>query len=126
MLEFFDSEACKGTASIYENHITFNKSLVSYFETAYRVRVGIDRENKKVYFFIINKDKALSGEIPETSLLPVSLAKSYSRVCSRAMVEYICNAFDLTINKKDFIRFQATYDDGKKAVIVDLNKGGEV
>ena len=46
MLEFFDVDSKIGYASIYENHITFNKELLKYFSDAYRVRVGIDVEEE--------------------------------------------------------------------------------
>ena len=120
MIEFFDIETYKGSASIYENHITFNKSMLKYFQDGYKARVGIDKENKKVYVFILNKDYALSGEIPETSLLSISTSKTYARICSRAMVEYVCKIFDLIVSKKDYVRFDAIYDEKKKAIIIDM------
>ena len=63
MLEFFDVDSKIGYASIYENHITFNKELLKYFSDAYRVRVGIDVEEEKIFVFVVDKDYALSGEI---------------------------------------------------------------
>lgn len=124
MLDFFDTNILDGTASLYTNHITLNKSMVKYFDDAYKVRVGIDKEKKEVYIFMINKDYALSGEIPESSLLSVSISNTYARICSRAMVEYICSIFGLTIEKKSFIRYNATYNEKKKAIIIDMK--GEV
>lgn len=124
MIEFFDIDTYSGTASIYENHITFNKSMLKYFQDAYKVRVGIEKENQKVYVFMINKDYAFSGEIPETSLLSISMSKTYARICSRAMVEYICKTFGIKVEKKDYIRYNATWDEKKKAIIIDM-KGGE-
>lgn len=124
MIEFFDIDTYSGTASIYENHITFNKSMLKYFQDAYKVRVGIEKENQKVYVFMINKDYAFSGEIPETSLLSISTSNTYARICSRAMVEYICRTFGIKVEKKDYIRYNATWDEKKKAIIIDM-KGGE-
>lgn len=120
MIEFFDIDTSKGTASIYENHITFNKGMLQYLEDAYRVRVGIDKENNSVLVFIINKDYALSGEIPETSLLSISVSKTYARVCSRALIEYISKIFGIKVEKKDYIRYKAVYDEKRKAIIIDM------
>lgn len=120
MIEFFDIDTSKGTASIYENHITFNKGMLQYLEDAYKIRVGIDKENNNVLVFIINKDYALSGEIPETSLLSISVSKTYARVCSRALIEYISNIFGIKVEKKDYIRYNAVYDEKKKAIIIDM------
>ncbi len=120
MIEFFDSEKKDGLVSIYENHITFNKSLTKYFKDAYRVRVGIDRSAKKAYVFSLNKDQALSGEISQTSLLAVSLSNTYARICSRAIVEYITEAVGVTVPKGEYLRFKASYDDAKKAIVIDF------
>ena len=76
MLEFFDDDTKTGIASIYDRHILFNSKLIKYFDSAYKVRIGIDKEENQVYVFMISKDYALSGEINETSLLPVSISKS--------------------------------------------------
>lgn len=124
MIEFFDIDTLSGTASIYENHITFNKSMVKYFQDAYKVRVGIDKENNNVYVFMINKDYAFSGEIPELSLLSISISNTYARICSRAMVEYVCKTFGIKVEKKDYLQYNATYDEKKKAIIIDMK--GEV
>ncbi|MGM9969921.1 MAG: hypothetical protein ACI35S_05950 [Anaeroplasma sp.] len=124
MLMFFDSEEQKGIASLYESHITFNKTMLKYFSETYRVRVGIEKDDKKIYVFLINKDYALSGEIKESSLLPISVSKTYARVCSRAMMDYICDIFNLNIPKKEYLRFNTTYDEVKKAIVIDMK--GEI
>ena len=124
MLMFFDAEEQKRTASIYENHITFNKSLLKHFNEAYRARVGIDKDDSKIYVFLLNKDYALSGEIKQSSLLSLSISKTYARICSRAMVEYISGIFNLQIPKKEYLRYTASYDEVKRAIVINMK--GEV
>lgn len=123
MLEFFDCNSKVGYASIYENHITFNKELLKYFSDAYRVRVGIDVEEKKIFVFLIDKDYALSGEINESSLLKISLSKSYARISSRALVEYILKAFSINLQPNGALKLMAQYDEKKKAIAIFM--GGE-
>ncbi len=125
MLEFFDTEMQSGTAAIYENHITFNKNLLKYFHDAYKVRIGIDKAEKKIYAFLINKDYAESGEIKQSSLLSLSVSKTYARVCSRAMVDYVCKEFDLNIPKKEYLRYEASYDEKKRALIINVGEGAK-
>ena len=122
MIEFFDSEKRDGLASIYENHITFNKSLLKYFKEAYRVRVGVDKEAHKVYVFTLNKDQALSGEISASSLLPISVSNTYVRICSRAIVEYVTEAMEKKIPKDSYLRCKALYDERKKAIIINFEE----
>ncbi len=120
MLEFFDTNDKKGVATIYDRHILFNSKLIKYFNNAYKVRVGIDKDDKKIYVFMLNKDYVLSGEINETSLLPLSVSKSYVRIASKDLIKFITESFKLDVNKEKSIQFDATYDDSKKAIIIDM------
>ena len=123
MLKFYDAEDIKGSVSIYESHITFNKAMLKYMSEAYRVRIAIDEENKKVYVFMYNKDQALSGEFKESSLLKLSLSKTYARISSRSVVSYVLDSFDLQLQEKEFLKYSATYDNLKKAIVINI--GGE-
>ncbi len=120
MLEFFDTNDKKGVATIYDRHILFNSKLIKYFNNAYKVRVGIDKDDKKIYVFMLNKDYVLSGEINETSLLPLSVSKSYVRIASKDLIKFITESFKLDVNKEKSIQFDAIYDDSKKAIIIDM------
>ncbi len=120
MLEFFNAEPTVGVVNIYDSYITFNKSLANYLDDAYRVRIGIDRAGKKVYFFKLNKDSALSNEYDEKSLLKVGITKTYARVCSKQLIDFIADAFNIIINKKEFKRYQAAYSASDKAIIIDM------
>lgn len=122
MLEFYDLNMQNGVASIYQTHITLNKPLLKYFIDAYKVRIGFDRTDNKLYVFIINRDYAQSGEIPASSLLKVSLSKTYVRICSKAMVQYILKVFNLDFKDNDYLQFDANYDDAKKAVVINLKE----
>lgn len=124
MLEFFEYDDSNGFASIYDSHITLNKTLLKYLKDAYRVRVAVDKEEESIHIYVVNKDYALSGELKESSLLPVSISKTYARICSRPLVEYLSNVFGFSIAKKEFKRFKACYDDVKQVIIIDMK--GEV
>ena len=124
MLEFYDQNDGSGLASIYERHISFNTKLIKYFDDCYKVRVGIDTDEKKIYVFIYNKDLSQSGEIPESSLLTVQVSKSYVRISSKQLVEYIASKFKFEIPKKEFLQYKASYNDAKRAVIIDM--GGKL
>ena len=123
MLKFYDADDVKGSVSIYESHITFNKAMLNYMKEAYRVRIGLDEDGEKAYIFMYNKDQALSGEFKETSLLKLSLSKTYARISSRSVVDYVLSSFDLQLPESGFLKFNATYDDSRKAIVISL--GGE-
>lgn len=120
MLEFFEYDDNQGFASFYDSHITLNKTFLKYLDDAYRVRLAVDKENEKVYIYAVNKDYALCGEVKESSLLKISISKTYARICSRPLMEYLCKIFDLKIGKNEYIRFDACYDDEKKVIIIKM------
>lgn len=120
MLEFYDSDDKAGTVTFYDRHLLLNSKFIKYCEDTYKVRVGIDKETKEVYIFLLDKDHALSGEIKESSMLPISVSKSYVRVASKQLIDYITKSFNLIINKGQSAQFIARYDDKKKCVIVDM------
>lgn len=120
MLEFYDQNNSSGIASIYERHISFNTKLIKYFEDCYRVRVGVDKDDNKIYVFIYNRNYIESGEIPESSLLSIQVSKSYVRISSKQLVEYISEKFNLNIPKKEFLQFNALYNESKKAIVIDM------
>ena len=124
MLEFFELEEKNGYVSLYENHITVNKSLMDYLKEAYRVRIAIDKQNDEMYIYPISKDYALSGELKESSLLQISVSKTYARICSKPLLEYLSKQFNITILKKEYKRYNAKYDENKKVIIVNM-KGVE-
>lgn len=120
MIEFFDSNTNFGTVTFYDRHLLFNSKFIRYFEDVFRVRVGIDKDNDEVIVFLYDKDYALSGEIKESTLLPVSVSKSYVRVASKQLIEYLSSAFGLKIEKGQSIQFQAEYECNKKCVIIHM------
>ena len=120
MLEFYDQNDGSGLASIYERHISFNTRLIKYFDDCYKVRIGIDLDEKKIYVFIYDRNFAESGEIPESSLLSVQVSKSYVRISSKQLVEYIRSKFNLEIPKGEYLQYSASYNDMKKAIIIDM------
>ncbi len=126
MLKFYDAANEKGVASIYESHITFNKELLKYFVEGYRARIGLDTDENKVYVFIYNKDQALSGEFNESSLLKISISKTYARISSRAVVNYILDELGLQIGEQGYLKFEAVYDEVKKAIIINVGGGKDV
>ena len=120
MIEIFDFEKDTGIASFYDSHITLNKPMLRHCDDTYRVRVGNDNEAKKLYLFLLNKDRALSGEFNESTLIKPSFSKTYFRLCSKQLMDYIFNDYNLEIEKNVPLKFKASFDEGKKAIVIDM------
>lgn len=120
MLEFFDPDNNSGTATLYDRHISLNTKLIKHFNDAYRVRVGFDKDQKEVCIFPVDKDHALSGEIKESSLLSLSVNKSYVRIASKPLIECLCKTFGFDISKGESIQFEASFDENRKCLVIDM------
>ena len=122
MLEFYDYDNFSGYISIYKNYLLLNKNLVNTFNDCYRIRIACDKENKKLYLFKLNKDEALSGIYSESSLLKLSITKSYGRISNSNVIDFICNVFKFNIPKEGFLKFNGRYDNQKKVIIADMEE----
>ena len=120
MLEFYDSDDKIGNVTFYDRHLLLNSKFIKYFEDTYKVRIGIDKDTNEVYIFLLDKDQALSGEIKESSMLPVSVSKSYVRVASKQLIDYITKSFGFVVDRGESAQFVAKFDDKRKCVIVDM------
>lgn len=122
MLEFFDLDNNNGYVSFYTNYLLLNKNLVNCFADAYRVRLACDKEAKKIYLFKLSKDEALSEIYSESSLLKLAITKSYGRISQRSVIEFVENAFSLTIPKNSFLKFNAKYLPDEKAIVINMKE----
>lgn len=120
MIKFYSNEIETYYVSVYQSYITLNKDLLKFLDNAYRVRIGMDEDEKKVYVFVIDKDKALSGEIEDSELLKLSVSKTYARICSSKLIKYIQDTFKFEIEANSFKKFSATWNQDLKAIIINI------
>lgn len=72
-------------ATLYEANITLNKSATSYFENAYVVLLGLDRDSQAIAIKPITKEELKLGFIPESQQHNITVKSSYSRVCNKLL-----------------------------------------
>ncbi len=123
MLEFYENDKFTGYVSIYTSYLLLNKSLINCFNDAYRVRLACDKEKNEIYLFKLDKDEALSGVYPESSLLKLHITKTYGRISQRSVIEFIEKTFALNIPKDGFIKYNGKYYEDKKLIIIKIEEG---
>lgn len=123
-IKWFDLRDKEGTASFYSNYMTLNTIALLPFEKAYRVKVGVNAE-KELVIEPISKERALVGDIEESTLLPIQLKKSYARICSSALLHSIAVSFDLDLSSSPF-KFPARWNAKENVLIISIKgKGGK-
>ncbi|MBI9010289.1 MAG: hypothetical protein JEZ05_09725 [Tenericutes bacterium] len=110
-------------ATLYEANITLNKSATSYFENAYIVLLGLDRENKKIAIKPVTKEEISLGYIPEEQQHNITVKSSYSRICNKLFLKEVSRLMNLEyVERHQAYKFNANWDKEEKALIIDLIK----
>ena len=123
MITFFEEKNKCGYVSIYETNITLSSNMLQYLKECYRIRCGIDADEKKIYLFPLNKDKSLSNEYNIDSLLKPSFSKTYAKISSSTLIRFIKESLSIEISPNKYIKYRCEYNDKDKVIIIDVKEG---
>jgi hypothetical protein len=110
-------------ATIYETNITLNKSATSYFEKAYVVLLGIDKEKKLIAIKPIRRDETELEFISKDQRHNITVKSSYSRISNKRFIEDVSELVHLDFEENNYYKFEAYWSESDQALIIDLNKG---
>lgn len=104
-ISWFNEKPKDCVVTINPGNLTLNKMATSYFENAYSVMLGIEKDKKMIVVKPLLKAEALSHAIPDNKKYRITVRNSYSRVTNKAFVEEITELFniDLSTNPKKFV-----------------------
>ncbi len=120
-IQWFNEKQKSLVSTIQNNNITFNKTCVNIIEHAYSVMLGLDYDNKVVHIKPLSKEDATRGDITTKEQYKITIKSSYARVSNKLFINEIKKMLgisDLTDPKK----FNTSYDEQKKTLLIDLNK----
>jgi hypothetical protein len=110
-------------ATLYEANITLNKSATAYFENAYVVLLGLDREKKLIAVKPVLKEEITLGYIPKEQQHNITVKSSYSRICNKLFLKEVSELMGLEyIEHHQAYKFKAFWNEKENALVIDLNK----
>ncbi|XFA98370.1 hypothetical protein ACAG96_05760 [Candidatus Izemoplasma sp. B36] len=110
-------------ATIYEANITLNKSATGYFENAYVVLLGLDRDKKLIAIKPVTKEEISMGYIPKEQQHNITVKSSYSRICNKLFVKEVSDLVGLKfIEHHQSYKFKASWNKEENVLVIDLNK----
>jgi hypothetical protein len=112
-------------ATLYESNITLNKSATAYFESAYVVLLGLDRDNQRIAVKPVTKEEIKLGFVPQEQQHNITVKSSYSRICNKLFLKDVSHLLNLDFSNNQSYKFKASWDKKEKALIIDL-KNSEV
>jgi len=101
--------------------ITLNKPATVYFENAYSVMLGMDKQKKLIVIKPLTKADAMKHDIPENKKYRITVRSSYSRVTNKGFVDEIIDMSGINVLQESH-KFKATWDKNEQLLIVDLKE----
>lgn len=122
MIEWIDNPSGLegGYATLYQSNITFSAPCLKALGMAYRVRVGID-ELGQIIIAPKSKEEADLGDLDGALLYPVSLKKSYARLCSTSLLKALRQR--LSIEGKQAVRYKVEFEAKTGFLVIKSGKG---
>ena len=115
-ITWFNLKLAEGQASLNENSITLNKTAMSPFEGAYRVKVGIDEKNN-IIIEPLSKDFISHMDLNENDFLGIQITKSYARINSKELMNLVSSCLKLNLGK-EVIKFPTKYIEDEDHLII--------
>lgn len=120
-INWFNLKLAEGQASLNQNSITLNKTAMSPFEGAYRVKVGIDEKNN-IIIEPLSKDFISHMDLNENDFLGIQITKSYARINSKELMNLVSSCLKLNLGK-EVIKFPTKYIEDEDHLIILTGKG---
>ena len=120
-ITWFNLKLAEGQASLNQNSITLNKTAMSPFEGAYRVKVGIDEKNN-IIIEPLSKDFISHMDLNENDFLGIQITKSYARINSNELMNLVSSCLKLNLGK-EVIKFPTKYIEDEDHLIILTGKG---
>ncbi|CCV64359.1 Conserved hypothetical protein [Alteracholeplasma palmae J233] len=120
-IQWFNETPKAAVATLTSANITFNKTATYYFETAYQVMMGFDKDKSIIVVKPLSKAVALRGDIPEQSRYNITVKSSYSRVTNKAFIQTISEQFELTFAETGN-KYSSTWDEKNNFLVINLKE----
>lgn len=107
--------------TIAAGNMTLNKPATNFFENAYSVMLGIDKDQKIIAIKPLLKAEAIKHDIPDSNKYRITVRSSYSRIANKSFIEEIGFLLDedfTDITKK----YKANWQSKDQILLVDLKE----
>lgn len=106
--------------TIYANNLTLNNAAAKHVEDIRYCLLGIDYTSSTIAIKPVTKRDIDLKIYDPTHLNKISMGKGYARISNKTFIDEINKCCNRNIIG---LKFEATYDEAKEMLIVDLLKG---
>lgn len=120
-ITWFNEKPKDCIVTIAAGNITLNKAATNFFESAYSVLLGMERNQRLIVIKPLSKAEAIRHDIPESNKYKITVRSSYSRVTNKAFIEEISQLIDVDFNQ-EAKKYKATWQSKDQLLMVDLKE----
>ncbi len=107
--------------TLAKGNLTLNKPATIFFEYAYSVMLGYNKDQQSIFIKPLNKEHALRHDIHDSNKYRITVKSSYSRVTNKAFVDEICQFANIDLSK-EAKKYKANWLEKEQILVVDLKK----
>lgn len=120
-ITWFNDAAKNIVATLTSSSITLNKYGALYFESAYKVMLGYNSDEKVIFIRPLNKQEVIRGDIKEHTMYNISLNVSYARITNKLFLERVDNLFSLDLSDEGR-KYKAIWKKNLNALEISLEE----
>lgn len=120
-INWFNEKPKDCLVTVATGNLTLNKPATNFFESAYSVMLGFNKDEKLVFIKPLTKEVAVKHDIPENAKYRISVRSSYSRVANKAFISEIADLVNLNLDAQTY-KYKANWDSKEKVLVVDLKE----
>jgi hypothetical protein len=120
-ITWFNEKPKDCIVTIAAGNITLNKAATNFFESAYSVLLGMERNQRLIVIKPLSKAEAIRHDIPESNKYKITVRSSYSRVTNKAFIEEISQLLGIDFNQEPK-KYKASWQSKDQLLMVDLKE----
>ncbi len=120
-ITWFNEKPKDCIVTIASGNITLNKAATNFFESAYSVLLGMERNQRLIIIKPLSKAEAIKHDIPESNKYKITVRSSYSRVTNKAFIEEITQLIGVDFNQETK-KYKASWQSKDQLLMVDLKE----
>lgn len=123
MFEWVKGNAYTMSVTMSSTNMTLNSAAASYFQDIRWVMIGLNQKTMEMAIKPITKQELDLKLVSLDRLHKISIGKGYGRISSKQTMNEIREV--LQTNQIDGMKFEASFNEKEKLLIVNLDQKGE-
>ncbi len=120
-INWFNEKPKDCVVTVAKGNLTLNKAATNFFESAYSVMLGLDKEKKLFFIKPLSKESAVKHDIPDNAKYRITVRSSYSRVANKAFIAELSDMIVMNLDDRSY-KFKANWNAKDNMLIVNLKE----